>query len=509
MPNSTQYESDGDVIMSAAHQPVFEFLHAPKLMGWSQDALVTWKKQREQYEECIRQRCVESGERPEHVQSAKNAQVPDLDAFFKRNLNVDMYEGDIDVRVLKFFREFSDLTEKNGLGDILGVGDPSKPGYSERMKLRCAIRIANMEPAVLRDEVCCHTKPTYHILTRDQKTKTSSEKKDRPNSDNLHGGDSKKSGARQAEPGGARSEGPPKRAEPKAKPPRTGCWHCKVAARGLKGQEGATSSFIPRQSLEELIELGADVEVRPLQNDEEVNGAGGAVIVCHESVKLDLRLQTVAGPVHLAEVVCIVLEGPEEAFILGNDMLVSLGIDVNAQLSQLAGGRVDEDQDPFEPVEPRAVSPCDVRNLLEAMVTAAGDNGFPPDYLPVLLDLVMEFEDVFRIELGNDPPANVEPLRITIRDGAQPYRTRPRRYAPAQSDFLQAHTQKLLDMGFISRNQQSHWACAAVLLPISLLQLAGQEIMSFVTDDAVFTPTRVPQVATDSAFHFHSQLQML
>ncbi|KAG6572764.1 uncharacterized protein IUM83_18668 [Phytophthora cinnamomi] len=65
MPNSTQYESDGDVIMSAAHQPVFEFLHAPKLMGWSQDALVTWKKQREQYEECIRQRCVESGERPE------------------------------------------------------------------------------------------------------------------------------------------------------------------------------------------------------------------------------------------------------------------------------------------------------------------------------------------------------------------------------------------------------------------------------------------------------------
>ncbi|KAG6572754.1 uncharacterized protein IUM83_18670 [Phytophthora cinnamomi] len=363
----------------------------------------------------------------------------------------------------------------------------------------------------------------------------------------MHGGDSKKSGARQAEPGGARSEGPPKRAEPKAKPPRTGCWHCKgdhwlrdcpsateadkaaavdrmkslreaskakkagpalaigeVTVNGLIAlpycaDSGATSSFIPRQSLEELIELGADVEVRPLQNDEEVNVAGGAVIVCHESVKLDLRLQTVAGPVHLAEVVCIVLEGPEEAFILGNDMLVSLGIDVNAQLSQLAGGRVDEDQDPFEPVEPRAVSPCDVRNLLEAMVTAAGDNGFPPDYLPVLLDLVMEFEDVFRIELGNDPPANVEPLRITIRDGAQPYRTRPRRYAPAQSDILQAHTQKLLDMA-------PDLAAAARRLP---LHPDSQEIMSFVTDDAVFTPTRVPQVATDSAFHFQSQLQML
>ncbi|KAG3254027.1 hypothetical protein PI124_g1435 [Phytophthora idaei] len=65
MPNSTQYESDGDIVMQAAHQPVFEFFRPPELGEWSQDALVTWKKKREQYEEAIRQRCVESGECPE------------------------------------------------------------------------------------------------------------------------------------------------------------------------------------------------------------------------------------------------------------------------------------------------------------------------------------------------------------------------------------------------------------------------------------------------------------
>ncbi|KAF1793262.1 hypothetical protein Pcac1_g140 [Phytophthora cactorum] len=31
MPNSTQYESDGDIVMQAAHQPVFEFFRPPEL----------------------------------------------------------------------------------------------------------------------------------------------------------------------------------------------------------------------------------------------------------------------------------------------------------------------------------------------------------------------------------------------------------------------------------------------------------------------------------------------
>ncbi|EGZ10119.1 hypothetical protein PHYSODRAFT_457550, partial [Phytophthora sojae] len=57
-----------------------------------------------------------------------------------------------------------------------------------------------------------------------------------------------------------------------------------------------------------------------------------------DSVKLDLMLQTIAGPVHLTEVTCLMFEGDEEDFILGNGMTVYLGIDVSAQLSHLAGG---------------------------------------------------------------------------------------------------------------------------------------------------------------------------
>lgn len=35
----------------------------------------------------------------------------------------------------------------------------------------------------------------------------------------------------------------------------------------------------------------------------------------------------------------------------------------------------------------------------------------------------------------------------------------------------------------------------------------SQELFSFVTEDGVYTPTRVPQGAVDSALHFQSQMQ--
>ncbi|GMF65905.1 unnamed protein product [Phytophthora lilii] len=65
MTSSTQYDGGGNGVMQAAHPPVFKFLRPPKLTEWSQDALVKWKKESEQYEDSIRQRYVEGGEHPE------------------------------------------------------------------------------------------------------------------------------------------------------------------------------------------------------------------------------------------------------------------------------------------------------------------------------------------------------------------------------------------------------------------------------------------------------------
>ncbi|GMF23877.1 unnamed protein product [Phytophthora fragariaefolia] len=65
MADAQQFDPDGDAVMHSMSQPVFEFIKAPRLDDWSHDALVNWEKARVQYEETVRQRCRESGERPE------------------------------------------------------------------------------------------------------------------------------------------------------------------------------------------------------------------------------------------------------------------------------------------------------------------------------------------------------------------------------------------------------------------------------------------------------------
>ncbi|EGZ28998.1 hypothetical protein PHYSODRAFT_434001, partial [Phytophthora sojae] len=104
----------------------------------------------------------------------------------------------------------------------------------------------------------------------------------------------------------------------------------------------------------------------------------------------------------------------------------------------------------------------EVRDKLEDKVVAAGNNGFDQGYLSFLRDSVLEYEDIFRIDLGADPPADIAPLRIKLIEGAKPFRARSHRYAPAQRNFLREYTKRPELMGFIRQNNQSHWACAAV-----------------------------------------------
>ncbi|KAJ0390404.1 hypothetical protein P43SY_011800 [Pythium insidiosum] len=58
-------DHDGDIDMVAP--PVFEFIKAPRLAAWSQQALVAFQRERRQYEEKMRERCVATGEVPERV----------------------------------------------------------------------------------------------------------------------------------------------------------------------------------------------------------------------------------------------------------------------------------------------------------------------------------------------------------------------------------------------------------------------------------------------------------
>ena len=91
-------------------------------------------------------------------------------------------------------------------------------------------------------------------------------------------------------------------------------------------------------------------------------------------------------------------------------------------------------------------------HAIKDMINRAVKRGLPSEEVGNIKDLIQEFRDVFRLELGRDPPANVEPLQIELIDHNLEERRLPRarRFAPLQQDFLNKHLNLLQEIGVIS-----------------------------------------------------------
>jgi hypothetical protein len=66
--------------------------------------------------------------------------------------------------------------------------------------------------------------------------------------------------------------------------------------------------------------------------------------------------------------------------------------------------------------------------------------------------LVTECKEVFRLKLGADPPANVKPFVIKLRDGAEPVRMSARKYAPPQLKFMRDKIREFEELGLVYKN---------------------------------------------------------
>eukprot|EP00644_Phytophthora_capsici_P018102 jgi/Phyca11/114143/e_gw1.25.543.1 len=101
---------------------------------------------------------------------------------------------------------------------------------------------------------------------------------------------------------------------------------------------------------------------------------------------------------------------------MGQDLLKALGIDIDHQLEQLAK-RVDNveddsvDLDEMLPGSGPDPTAKDLQEAMEKMVRAALEHGFP-QHLEAQLRAIVYKHDIWRLELGNDPPAKVKPLKI-------------------------------------------------------------------------------------------------
>jgi hypothetical protein len=153
----------------------------------------------------------------------------------------------------------------------------------------------------------------------------------------------------------------------------------------------------------------------------------------------------------------VILESEEDEMILGLDLLTTLGINVENQLQQLAASDATEQDDPIEFEDDERTEVQDKAELMRAIedsLKQALENGFPAELIGELKRIVFLY-DIWRLALGRDPPARVPPLKIKLRDGAKPYRCRPRAYPPHLRKFMKDFNEELERMGWIKENQEA------------------------------------------------------
>ncbi|KAG3185707.1 hypothetical protein PC128_g13232 [Phytophthora cactorum] len=356
----------------------------------------------------------------ERCGTLKNDFVPDLTAMFNKQLKMDLSIDDCDARIFRYFEDFNGIIADNGLRHLIGTDNESEDGYKNRMKTRCRLLVENLQPSVLKAQI-------DYDARGDSKSK-------------IPEGKLQRSGNAKSAPTNTAPSHAPAPSTQAPRPPRSlphdGCLHCKgghwlkdcltatvaqqaearekfqeakekrSSAIRSKAAKYATPSgsvringlievaYIPDTGADKSIILQGVVEslhdVHPLlsstllSTNMEVVMAVRRRLVCEQEVLLNLELMTIAGPVSIRSVPCLVLSGGGDEVVLGRDVFKGLGIDVEEQLAQLAGPlSLDRDMDEF----PAGDSIPDTQDAQEPITTLsqlldrAVANGLPTEHV--------------------------------------------------------------------------------------------------------------------------------
>ncbi|OWZ02003.1 hypothetical protein PHMEG_00026515, partial [Phytophthora megakarya] len=516
----------------------------------------------------------------------------------KMDLSID----DCDARVFRYYEDFNGIMEDNGLHGLMGADNTTDAGYKCRMKARCRLLVENLQPPVLKAQITrlidlerrdCKSDDValFDLILEHAKVQ---QRFHRMSQDYAAKGDAK--GAKpDRKPQNMRAPKPSPRADCptateaqkeaawtryqhekeqrtqafRSNAARTGATRNMVRINGLLevpyiADTGADQSVVSIAMVDSLRAVQPDLRTNSLSSPISVTLADGRPELWDMEVVLDLELVTIAGPVSLRSVPCLILEGDGDEFLLGKDALKRLGIDVDQALAQLADSTLLTDEDDEFPVgaelPDQASTPI---ATLDQLLERAVANGLPQEHVVAVRELLELFPDIWRAVVGAGRAAFVDPLRVTLRVDARPYRSPPRKYAPLQAEFIREYVKSLVADGLVEKNNAARWACAVVPVrkpgsrdkfrltidyrPVNrqTIPIAGvmpsaavvmevllgqkmfarfdltqgfwqlplhpdsQELFSFVTPDGVYTPKRVPQGAMDSALHFQAQMQTL
>jgi transposase InsO family protein len=106
-----------------------------------------------------------------------------------------------------------------------------------------------------------------------------------------------------------------------------------------------------------------------------------------------------------------------------------------------------------------------IKEILVRKVQEARAAGLTEKGVQRLERMLEEYRDVFRIEFANDPPVEVDPMKVQIKPESAPVMCKSRRYPPLHRQFLQEHMEELERNGLVERNPDSRWGSAPRIVP--------------------------------------------
>ncbi|ETV90624.1 hypothetical protein H310_14627 [Aphanomyces invadans] len=101
-----------------------------------------------------------------------------------------------------------------------------------------------------------------------------------------------------------------------------------------------------------------------------------------------------------------------------------------------------------------------VHAVLMSKVDDAVAQGMDETAVDALRNLLVEFQDVFRLKFGRDPP-----LKVHLKPGAVPVKSGLRRHPPTHLAFLEKPVRELEAAGLVYRTTRPRWAAAPRFVP--------------------------------------------
>lgn len=107
----------------------------------------------------------------------------------------------------------------------------------------------------------------------------------------------------------------------------------------------------------------------------------------------------------------------------------------------------------------------ELQAALRSRIDEAAGHGLTARGRTQLEQIISCHREIFRIRLGNSPPAKVEPMHIRLDPNCRPVRAKARRYSQEQRKFLDKYVETLQDLDFVVEVTTATWQAAPLLVP--------------------------------------------